>query len=1397
MGMILSAAFAATGCSNDPGIEEDIRPTIPDQGCQVTLSGTSGAVTRTGFDDADGSSIPFVWSAGDYIWVNDTKSAAITEGGHRATFTFESLSGSTPYQVYYNRTGSTAATALIPAEQKQDAAGVVNLGENGDFGSAETDSNDNFVLQHQTSYIWFNAYSSDVQSKLVSITVSTADGTAIAGEAVFDGEKLGACSGSSSIVLSFGDEGVSLPTQSDEERLFAAMVVYPADLSETTVSVIYTFADGSSYLTSKAGKALTPGSTLRLTNAIAAAACVSDGVHYFTQEGWSSELPASFKTVKAITLGNATLSSDDLRAISNKMSSDAIVDLGDTEFATTEFPEVFNRNSSLQQIVLPRNIETLASSGSYSAAFYNCQNLKKVTLPQGLTAIPQSAFSNCSKLEEVNIPATVASIGQSAFYGCKALTGIELPDGLTEIARAVFQNCSSLENVVIPASVTSIGDSVFSGCTVLKEVKLPEGLTSLGNNCFNSCKALEKMVIPQGITKIDDKTFYQCSNLTTIALPEKLTSFGDDVFYQCSRLGDVTLPASLETIGARTFGGCDSFIKISINIEDIHEYSFWNCTGLTSIELGEKVKSIGRNAFISNGGNKVASITCRAVTPPVLSPNAFGSVGGTVEGEKYVYVPAASFDAYEKAWAELSETNGYIFEDISNQVLTDGVWYRTSREAEWVTAMPQSFAALYVRTVGGDAIISSDALAAIVSKVSAQQAPVTLDLRTAKYAAAEFPTLFAGNDKLGVIKFFGNTTVVAAGAFKGCTALTEAVIAPNVTEIGAETFENCAALAAISLPSGVKTIGDKAFNGCTALTDISLESVKSIGAEAFAGSGLEQVSVSATTLGERAFNNCASLTSASLSGMTSIPAGCFAGCVKLTAITIPNSVTEIGGNAFDGCAALASAALGTGVESLGASAFANCALTSLVLPDQLTTLGDGAFKNNPAIAKITFGAAIAAIGDNVFAGNGTIERLTVPQSITQIGTGAFADWSKLHTLTIVGNSLTAIGSKAFANAALLADIYAEPTTAPAIASDSFSGAGASVLEAKTVHVPDVAAYSSWISACSQYTFAPLGDDYLSEGVYYRASSAEKWGTELPATFASLFVKTAGDNTVMTSAQVTAVANAVKALSAAATVDMSEVVYENTTFPAAFNGNTKLTGIVLPSNVTAVANNAFKGTGFTSVRILAGITYGTNAFNGCASLTSVTFDEGVTAIPDNMFQNCKLTSVTLPDAVRKIGSNAFSGCPLTTIDLGEGVVTIASYAFQKCSELTEIYFPDATESIGQNCFAGCVKLTKVSFGKGMKTIEAYSFTGTSYMGGACPLLGNITCRSTTPPTLKDDYGTGPFGGSWYDHAGKDAPTRLLHLPVSTDPATGTGAYVDSQWAELATPSYGFQFVYDVE
>lgn len=63
--------LAFAGCTKDADVEP-IAP-APDGNTQVVLTGFSGRGTRTGFGGAEDGAVPFLWSAGDYIWARNTR----------------------------------------------------------------------------------------------------------------------------------------------------------------------------------------------------------------------------------------------------------------------------------------------------------------------------------------------------------------------------------------------------------------------------------------------------------------------------------------------------------------------------------------------------------------------------------------------------------------------------------------------------------------------------------------------------------------------------------------------------------------------------------------------------------------------------------------------------------------------------------------------------------------------------------------------------------------------------------------------------------------------------------------------------------------------------------------------------------------------------------------------------------------------------------------------------------------------------------------------------------------------------------------------------------------------------------------------------------------------------
>lgn len=553
--------LAFAGCTKDADVEP-IAP-APDGNTQVVLTGFSGRGTRTGFGGAEDGAVPFLWSAGDYIWARNTRSEAIAEGGSQATFVFESLETADTYDVFYNLTGPAAATALIPAEQTQQAAGELNLGQNGDFGYA-TAQNGTFTLEHATSYVWFDTYSSDVTSNLLSITLSVSGGQTIAGEAAFADGKLGDCKGSSSVTLSFGEEGVALPSQSNDTDVFAAMVLYPADLSTATVSIVYKFADGSVYLQTKSGKTLTPGHTLRLSTQIAKSDCKSSGAFFMTEAGVAEELPTEpIGYLKVVTLGESTLSAEELTSIAGNLANGAVIDLGEATFATTEFPMDFTRKTNLQEIALPRNIQTFTPSTYNSGAFYGCKNLTRITFPEGLTAIGQNCFRNCAKLESIELPSSVRTLDIYAFYGCKLLTSVVIPEGVEAIPRFLFDSCTALTDVTLPNSVTKIGASAFNGCS-LTTINFGQGVKTIENSAFQNCGELTEIILPDATETLGQNAFGDCPKLAKISLGKNMKTLEAYCFVGyskgCPLLGDIicratTPPTLKDDYGTGPFGG--------------------------------------------------------------------------------------------------------------------------------------------------------------------------------------------------------------------------------------------------------------------------------------------------------------------------------------------------------------------------------------------------------------------------------------------------------------------------------------------------------------------------------------------------------------------------------------------------------------------------------------------------------------------------------------------------------------------------------------------------------------------------------------------------------------------------------------------------------------------------
>lgn len=254
------------------------------------------------------------------------------------------------------------------------------------------------------------------------------------------------------------------------------------------------------------------------------------------------------------------------------------------------------------------------------------EGISSVQIADGITDIPDSAFWGCETLVDVALPQTLRTIGKGAFGQCVNLTRINIPEGVTSIGDSAFLMCGSLTRLTIPDSVTSIEGNPFRhlaaeimvssqnpAISVVDGVVFNKGGTRLIACPSNKAGAY---AIPQGVLEIGTHAFENCNDLTDVTIPASVASIVGNPFdfaqlelklapenpdfslidgvlfdqtgtrllvYPCGRPGDTyEVPEGTVEIGEFAFAGCQQLSAVTIpeSVTVIGSNSFWNCENL-------------------------------------------------------------------------------------------------------------------------------------------------------------------------------------------------------------------------------------------------------------------------------------------------------------------------------------------------------------------------------------------------------------------------------------------------------------------------------------------------------------------------------------------------------------------------------------------------------------------------------------------------------------------------------------------------------------------------------------------------------------------------------------------------------------------------------------------------
>ena len=309
--------------------------------------------------------------------------------------------------------------------------------------------------------------------------------------------------------------------------------------------------------------------------------------------------------------------------------------------------------------------------------------------------------------------------------------------------------------------------------------------------------------------------------------------------------------------------------------------------------------------------------------------------------------------------------------------------------------------------------------------------------------------LFAEDVPLRIADFFA----------EGDPLIDTLIVPEGVEEIGMGAFSFSPNLREIHLPKSLRIIGAGAFSGCTELEKLFIPAeIAELRGSFSADPKLNRIEVDESCglrqddafliRGDtllRAFPSLLCGNDVSImEGIRRISGGAFASCTSLEHIRLPKSLRIIEGGAFAGCRTMSEIEIPDGVVEIGGGAFAGLPLRELVLPDSVIKIGEwccdgcsslravtlpaglrypvNAFppccrKEQPGDAQKSFDqeslAGARGIGPYAFAGMQMPEEITIPESVTFIGEGAFQHASGLKIIHLPRN-LKTIERNAFA-----------------------------------------------------------------------------------------------------------------------------------------------------------------------------------------------------------------------------------------------------------------------------------------------------------------------------------------------------------------------------------------------
>ena len=689
----------------------------------------------------------------------------------------------------------------------------------------------------------------------------------------------------------------------------------------------------------------------------------------------------------------------------------------------------FSAPSTTKTLKFMSDIVTI---GDYS--FQRMYTLESLTIPSTVKTIGKNTFWNLP-IKTITLPSALESVGDTSFTSSQ-FTEVVI-QGPTHFGKNVFQTCSNLTTITIPqvtdTETSNNYSTLFSRCDNVETLILTqvEGETTI--NIPTSLQSVIKTLqVPETYTIIEDSIFEGFSNLTNFAF-DNIVSIGSLAFNGCSSLKSVTFGPKLTSVQADSFKGCSGVRSLKINYaakSDIVDFSEF-----TSLQTIEFIEESGYETFqmtITESKDCYATNVVLPKTITKLPTSAFAYYSKLSSFEfpsKVTEIPYKCFSKCKSLNAliipsTVKSIGSYAFEETGIAIFSIPKSIETLKEqcfASMKSLMILDLSAITLTSLPRGCVSECNQISQIIVSES------VVEIGQECFSSSTIKTLNIKGylQTIGPLAF-QNTKVNHLQLSMADDYLLDDNSFLNA-EISQLTLKTSGSVHQFSFPAekchtltidGASDVEQSFFDGFTSLQELSLISVASVPLNALAN--LNVVTLNLEGEGEYSLQlGGKTVTSINLTGFSSIGENAFANFESLTSFDITPSIKSIGNQAFYKCSNITSIIIPSTIESIGSKAFAECSnLINVTLPaasysqtsktlkkahaNERTFIDPTAFDSCDKINELIFeGNDIVSLQvSNVFSQHSELNKVTISEGATGIGSSVFAGMSSLSEVSI-------------------------------------------------------------------------------------------------------------------------------------------------------------------------------------------------------------------------------------------------------------------------------------------------------------------------------------------------------------------------------------------------------------